>query len=371
MPDYTYLARQQLELQKEANAPAVSSYQASLPEISQKYAQERTRLEGERQPLRERYQQILNDLGRREKVEPGRVSRDVSREYGRRGIPLSSGAFETNLTEQLNPITEYYAGQAATTGLERERGLQELTNLASGLTTQETEQSRAVQNAMAQLQAGSSREAIANALQQFQLQQQAQQFGQELGFKQQQLASDLALRQASESRAAQLQGYNLETARQQDPIQLALLQQQLQQAQQATPLNIDLLRSQLSGEQLKQAVTSAQVPLELQKARSELSYAEQARPLQLEQLRAQIAGERALAGQRAVSARKEAIPDVTKTTSYINTQNAANKLKELIESVPSGEEKLTVQRYLSSIEPSAQRLGLDMDQLWAIYNGLP
>ena len=42
LPDYTYLARQQLELQKEANAPAVSSYQASLPEISQKYAQERT-----------------------------------------------------------------------------------------------------------------------------------------------------------------------------------------------------------------------------------------------------------------------------------------------------------------------------------------
>lgn len=153
-------AKQLLGFQREASQPAVASLQASIPELEQRFSTQRTGLEAEREPLKARYDRILKDM-------TARVSTDISREYGRRGIPLSSGMFETNLTERLNPLTERI-------GLEREGGLRDLTNLIAQLTGQETEQRRAIQNAIAQLQAGDPSGAISQGLNLLQTQQSAQ-----------------------------------------------------------------------------------------------------------------------------------------------------------------------------------------------------
>ena len=194
--NYIDIARQMQQLQQEANAPAVSSLQASIPETQQRFATERTRLEGEREPLKQRYQSILNEITRREQVDVSGQQLVTSREFGRRGIPLSSGLFESTLQQQVSPIRQFYTGQATETGLEQETGLRGLTNLQAGITGQETEATRAIQNAIAQLQAGGGSQAIQNALQIFQLNQAEAARQQELAFQQQQAERAGTLAQA-------------------------------------------------------------------------------------------------------------------------------------------------------------------------------
>ncbi|MBI2005565.1 MAG: hypothetical protein HYS80_02265, partial [Candidatus Aenigmarchaeota archaeon] len=114
-PDLAALAREQLRLRQEANAPAVASLEAGIPETSARFATERTRLTGEREPLKQRYQNLLDEITRREKVDVGAQERVTSREFGRRGIPLSSGLFDTTLQEAVSPLRQFYTGQTKET----------------------------------------------------------------------------------------------------------------------------------------------------------------------------------------------------------------------------------------------------------------
>ena len=158
--DVLETAKQLLGFQREANQPAIQSLQTQQGEVGQSFAGQRQRLESGIQPLRDRYNQILEQM-------KGRVSTDLSKEYGRRGIPLSSGMFEQNLTEKINPITRDI-------GLASEEGVRGIQDLIASLTGQETESKRAIANAIAQLQAGESSGAITQALSLFGQQQQAQ-----------------------------------------------------------------------------------------------------------------------------------------------------------------------------------------------------
>ena len=121
-------AKQLLGFQQQANQPAIQSLQQQVGEVGQSFAGQRQRLESGIRPLRDRYNQILDEM-------KGRVSTDVSREYGRRGIPLSSGMFEQDLTSKINPITR-------DVGLAREEGVRGIEGLIAGLTGQETESKR-------------------------------------------------------------------------------------------------------------------------------------------------------------------------------------------------------------------------------------
>ena len=156
-------AKQLLGFQREANVPAIASLQAQTGEIGTRFAGERTQLEAEKEPLKARYDRLLKDI-------TSRTELATSREFGRRNIPLSSGLFETTLAEKIAPETERI-------GLEKETGLRSLTNLIAGLTGQETEQKRLVQNAISQLQAGNPADAITSALSLLQMQQQREQQG--------------------------------------------------------------------------------------------------------------------------------------------------------------------------------------------------
>src|SRR3990167_7488858 len=69
-----------------------------------------------------------------------------SREFGRRGIPLSSGVFETTLEERLNPIRREYSGLLGQTRAERESALAQLTSQIAGV------RGNALQNAIAAAQ---------------------------------------------------------------------------------------------------------------------------------------------------------------------------------------------------------------------------
>jgi hypothetical protein len=157
------MAKELIKLYQESNKPAIESLQASIPEIGAKYAQTGDYLKKQVGTLDERYKNLLADIkGQGEQVLK-RNEINTSQELGRRGISAEGGLFGKTINDVLDPINKYYAGQYKDVGLSNQSALDSLLNQISGLTTSQVEEERAVQNAIAQLKAGSS-SAIPNAI---------------------------------------------------------------------------------------------------------------------------------------------------------------------------------------------------------------
>ena len=155
-------AKQLLGFQQQANKPAIQSLQAGIPEVQSTIGAEKTRLEGEKQPLTARYEQLVRDV-------TGRTEMATAQEFGRRGIPTTSGLLEKTLAEKISPETERI-------GLAKEADIRGIDEKISGLTGIETEKIREIRNAIAQLEAGDSSGAIGNALNMAQLGESTRQF---------------------------------------------------------------------------------------------------------------------------------------------------------------------------------------------------
>ena len=149
---------------------AASSLEASLPEIESKYGQKRTQLEGEKEPIKQRYQSLLDELTRREGQEVDVANKNISREFGKRGIPLSSGVFSQELTNVQDPINKYYVNQRTGATQSQDEALRLLTSDIANTFTEETEAKRVIRNAMAQLQFEADQAAANRALQEQQIQ---------------------------------------------------------------------------------------------------------------------------------------------------------------------------------------------------------
>jgi len=163
-PDYTAIAKQQLQLAQEANKPAIASMEASIPEIQAATQSSKAALEASKAPLTERYQAIIDQLKGREQKETLAQQTALSQEYGKRGVPLSSGMFTQDLLGKTQNISQYYGGLQKETEASRSADLQDIATKISQLPIEETEKIRAVRNAIAQLQSGASSSAITNAL---------------------------------------------------------------------------------------------------------------------------------------------------------------------------------------------------------------
>jgi len=166
------IVKQSLEMQKQANAPAIQSLQASIPEISQSFATQKQQVEQQIEPLKQRYQSLLADVTGRAKASEEAQTRITSGELGKRGIVGSSTLAQQEIQSAVEPIRSGARGAITEIGLGQEQGLQSLQNTLAGLTTSEVEQKRAVQNAIAQLEAGGGQTAVQNALALLQNQQQ-------------------------------------------------------------------------------------------------------------------------------------------------------------------------------------------------------
>lgn len=169
------IAKQLLQFQQQSNQPAIQSLQASIPEVSSKFATTKQGLESQKVPLEQRYSNLLDQIKGNQEADISQQNLTTSREFGRRGIPTTSGIFEQTIGEKTRPINQYYTGQATEAGISKEENLMNLNQLIASLTGEETEQTRAIQNAIAGLQAGDSSSAITQALQQLQMNQTSQQ----------------------------------------------------------------------------------------------------------------------------------------------------------------------------------------------------
>lgn len=168
--DLASLAAQTLKLQQEATRPAVESLQAGIPELRTNISTRQGQLSAQKTPLEQKYDQLLNSL-------VGQQSTATSREFGRRGIPLSSGLFDTTLLEQTQPTRERV-------GTEKLSALQELENAITNLGLTGVSQERDILNTIAQLQAGGGSNAITQAMSLLEQQQQQRQFESSQALKQ-------------------------------------------------------------------------------------------------------------------------------------------------------------------------------------------
>ena len=116
-PNYDQILQQSQQQQTSAVQPAIQS------------------LESQREPLKQRYDSLIQQLADREKTEVASTNTNTSREFGRRGIPLSSGVFDTTLQERIQPIGRFYAGQTSQATSDRELGLADLASRIAGLQT--------------------------------------------------------------------------------------------------------------------------------------------------------------------------------------------------------------------------------------------
>ena len=199
-------AQKLLEFQRQANQPAISSLQAQIPEIDQRTAQESARLQGEKEPLKQRYQSIIDQLTGREKQDIGLAQQRTSREFGYRGIPASSTLYLDELQRAESPIRQAYGGQIKDVGFEQEQSLRGIDQLLASLGNQGIEQKRGIANAMAALQSGDPSQAIQGAMQILQMQQQQGQFQQQQGLAEKEfgLKREIANRPQQQDQFAQL-----------------------------------------------------------------------------------------------------------------------------------------------------------------------
>ncbi len=180
-------AQRILEFQRQANQPRISSLQAQIPEIRSRYEGEQQRVLTEKEPLKQRYQSIIDELKRRETIDVSAAQRRTAQEFGARGIPLSSTLHQDELIRAESPIRQAYGGQIKDVGFEQEASLRNLDTLASNLKTQGVDAELQIQDAISLLQAGNPESAIAGAMQLLGLQQQAAQFEANLGLQKEQL----------------------------------------------------------------------------------------------------------------------------------------------------------------------------------------
>lgn len=162
--DVTYLSDKAKTDRQAAIAPAIDSYNQTKPEIQNLYATERTRLEGDKQPLQDRYKVLLDSIKGNQTTEENRQTLTTNNELGRRGISSDSGLYQQQMTDTLNPITSKYANLTKETSLAQEGGLKGISDAIAALVPKESQDLRSITQAIADLQANTGNQSVTDFL---------------------------------------------------------------------------------------------------------------------------------------------------------------------------------------------------------------
>lgn len=144
------LIEKAIKLNREAVKPAISSYQASLPEVANKY-------NSQRDTLSQKYDSLLASIKGNQTTAENRQTVATNNELGKRGILGSSGLAQQELVNAVNPITAQY------TGLYSDAALQKIADINATYTNQTAEE-RAIKNAIAALQSGAGQTGLTQGI---------------------------------------------------------------------------------------------------------------------------------------------------------------------------------------------------------------
>lgn len=155
----------------QAVQPAVTSLEAGIPEVKQAYTTRQSQLTAEKDPLIQRYQQLLDQIQGRETSQVNDVSRDTTRELGRRGITSDSTFASQQIQGVTAPIHSQAQSDILSTTFDREANLRQIDNSITNLTSEMVQAERDIRNSIAQIQATAGSQGVAQALQLYQIAQ--------------------------------------------------------------------------------------------------------------------------------------------------------------------------------------------------------
>ena len=172
--------QRQIALARQANQPAIQAQEASKPIIEQAYGQRETSLKGRIPALKDRYENILDDLTNRETKETTETKTALGREFGKRGVPLSSGVYDQTTLEKTQPISQFYGVQRKDTGLSQESDIKTIEDLIASLPIEKAGELNKVQQMIASLESGAANTGMQNAFTSLNMQQNQNQFDAQL-----------------------------------------------------------------------------------------------------------------------------------------------------------------------------------------------
>ena len=92
-------------------------------------------LEGQKQPLKDRYSKVIEDIRAQRGLRTKQAEIASAREFGKRGIPLSSGTYDQYVQEQRLPVDVQFGGletQAANEQTDKEMSIAQLISQLQG-----------------------------------------------------------------------------------------------------------------------------------------------------------------------------------------------------------------------------------------------
>ena len=209
------LANEQRNIFMEAVKPAVTSLESSIPEVQSNYQKRQEQVGAEKQPLKDRYDQLLNEIRGRETSQVNDTNRNVSREMGRRGIALSSTFAGDESLGRTAGIRGQAQSDILSTNFDRESKLREIDNTITNLNSEMVTSQRDIRNTIAQIQASAGTDAAKQAFQMFQIQQQERQATLDRVLKERELNANITNAQSTQATSAikEVQGglYNTQT----------------------------------------------------------------------------------------------------------------------------------------------------------------
>lgn len=241
---------------REANRPIIDSYNSSIGETQQRFANQKTQLEGRRQPLQDRYSNLISSIKNQGQQDVTNQTRITNNELGKRGLLSSSTLAQQEIQNATSPLMQKYAGLEKDASLAQEDEMRNLENQISGLAGQETDSLRAIQNAIAQLQANTQQQGISlgtDAFNRYQ-EQERQRVAMEEARRQQEL--DNQYRQA-QAEAARRQAEQENSFRERQ-FQEQLRQQQIQNQQNAPTDISKYLSNSVLGQSTQQSQPQGQ-----------------------------------------------------------------------------------------------------------------
>lgn len=144
-------------------SPIEQALQKSRQATEASFGTQEKYLKAQQEPMKARYESLLGTLKGSQQTAEKRQSIATTSELGRRGISMDSGVAQQQLAEQLNPITESYAGESTRLGLQRESDLLNLASLIAQLPTQRASALSNLDLGIAQGRAGNIQNALALA----------------------------------------------------------------------------------------------------------------------------------------------------------------------------------------------------------------
>lgn len=148
------------EMQKQAVEPVVSALGAQKSVIPQTFATTQKNLEDTSLSVTQRYDNLLASLTAQKQSDVASVGLNTSREFGKRGVPLSSGVYDQALEEKTQPINQFYAGQGKDVELQKNADLLSLAAKINGLPSEQRQALMDIDLAIAEAKANNSEKAI-------------------------------------------------------------------------------------------------------------------------------------------------------------------------------------------------------------------